>query len=28
VRGARFGGSGETLKVAVHVDQARQQTQT
>jgi transglutaminase-like putative cysteine protease len=28
VRGARFGGSGETLKVAVHVDQARQQAQT
>ncbi len=27
VRGTRFGGSGETLKVAVHVDQARQQTQ-
>src|SRR6476469_3177547 len=28
VRGARFGGSSETLKVAVHVDQARQQAQT
>ena len=28
VRGTRFGGSGETLKVAVHVDQARQQTQS
>ena len=28
VRGARSGGSGETLKVAVHVDQARQQAQT
>jgi transglutaminase-like putative cysteine protease len=27
VRGTRFGGSGETLEVAVHVDQARQQTQ-
>jgi transglutaminase-like putative cysteine protease len=27
VRGTRFGGSGETLKVAVHVDQARQQSQ-
>jgi transglutaminase-like putative cysteine protease len=27
VRGTRFGGSGETLKVAVHVDQARQQAQ-
>ena len=27
VRGTRFGGSGETLKVAVHVDQARQQGQ-
>ena len=27
VRGTRYGGSGETLKVAVHVDQARQQTQ-
>jgi transglutaminase-like putative cysteine protease len=28
VRGTRFGGGGETLKVAVHVDQARQQTQS
>ena len=28
VRGTRYGGSGETLKVAVHVDQARQQTQS
>jgi transglutaminase-like putative cysteine protease len=28
VRGTRFGGSGETLKVAVHVDQARHQTQS
>jgi transglutaminase-like putative cysteine protease len=28
VRGARFGGSGETLTVAVRVDQARQQAQT
>jgi len=28
VRGTRFGGSGETLAVAVHVEQARQQTQT
>jgi transglutaminase-like putative cysteine protease len=27
VRGTRFGGSGETLKVAVHVEQARQQAQ-
>ena len=27
VRGTRFGGGGETLKVAVHVDQARQQSQ-
>ena len=27
VRGTRYGGGGETLKVAVHVDQARQQTQ-
>jgi transglutaminase-like putative cysteine protease len=27
VRGTRFGGSGESLKVAVHVDQARQQAQ-
>ena len=27
VRGTRFGGSGETLKVAVHVAQARQQSQ-
>jgi transglutaminase-like putative cysteine protease len=28
VRGTRFGGNGETLKVAVHVDQARQQVQS
>jgi transglutaminase-like putative cysteine protease len=28
VRGNRFGGSGETLKVAVQVDQARHQTQS
>jgi transglutaminase-like putative cysteine protease len=28
VRGTRFGGGGETLKVAVHVDQARQQAQS
>jgi transglutaminase-like putative cysteine protease len=28
VRGTRFGGGGETLSVAVHVDQARQQAQT
>jgi len=28
VRGTRFGGAGETLKVAVHVDQARQQAQS
>jgi transglutaminase-like putative cysteine protease len=28
VRGTRFGGSGETLKVEVHVDQARRQAQT
>jgi len=28
VRGTRYGGSGETLKVAVHVDQARQQAQS
>jgi len=28
VRGTRYGGSGETLKVAVHVDQARQQSQS
>jgi transglutaminase-like putative cysteine protease len=28
VRGTRYGGSGETLKVAVHVEQARQQAQT
>ena len=28
VRGTRFGGGGETLKVAVRVDQARQQAQT
>ena len=28
VRGTRFGGSGETLAVAVRVEQARQQTQT
>ena len=27
VRGTRFGGSGETLKVAVQVEQARQQAQ-
>jgi len=27
VRGQRFGGNGETLQVAVHVDQARRQTQ-
>jgi transglutaminase-like putative cysteine protease len=27
VRGTRYGGGGETLKVAVHVDQARQQAQ-
>jgi transglutaminase-like putative cysteine protease len=27
VRGTRFGGSGETLKVAVHVDQAARQAQ-
>jgi transglutaminase-like putative cysteine protease len=27
VRGQRFGGSGEILQVAVHVDQARRQTQ-
>jgi transglutaminase-like putative cysteine protease len=27
VRGTRFGGGGETLNVAVHVDQARQQAQ-
>ncbi|MGH6665299.1 MAG: transglutaminase family protein [Pseudolabrys sp.] len=27
VRGTRYGGSGETLKVAVHVDQARHQAQ-
>ncbi len=27
VRGTRFGGSGETLKVAVHVDQAQRQSQ-
>lgn len=27
VRGTRYGGSGETLKVAVHVEQARQQAQ-
>ena len=27
VRGTRRGGDGETLKVAVHVDQARQQVQ-
>ena len=27
VRGTRYGGSGETLKVAVHVDQAQRQTQ-
>ena len=28
VRGTRYGGSGETLTVAVRVDQARQQTQS
>jgi transglutaminase-like putative cysteine protease len=28
VRGTRFGGGGETLKVAVHVDQARHQAQS
>ena len=28
VRGTRFGGSGETLKVAVHVDQAHRQSQS
>ncbi len=28
VRGTRYGGSGETLKVAVHVEQARQQSQS
>ncbi|HET9176189.1 MAG TPA: transglutaminase family protein, partial [Pseudolabrys sp.] len=28
VRGARFGGGGETLAVAVRVDQARRQAQT
>lgn len=28
VRGTRYGGQGETLKVAVHVAQARQQSQT
>jgi transglutaminase-like putative cysteine protease len=28
VRGTRYGGGGETLKVAVHVDQARQQAQS
>ncbi len=28
VRGTRYGGSGETLKVAVHVDQARHQAQS
>jgi transglutaminase-like putative cysteine protease len=28
VRGTRYGGRGETLKVAVHVDQARQQSQS
>jgi len=27
VRGTRYGGSGETLKVAVHVDQAQRQSQ-
>ena len=27
VRGTRFGGSGETLQVAVHVDQAQRQAQ-
>lgn len=28
VRGTRFGGGGETLKVEVHIDQARHQAQT
>ena len=28
VRGTRFGGGSETLKVAVHVDQAQRQTQS
>jgi transglutaminase-like putative cysteine protease len=28
VRGTRYGGQGETLKVAVHVEQARHQTQS
>jgi transglutaminase-like putative cysteine protease len=28
VRGTRYGGTGETLKVAVHVDQAQQQSQS
>jgi transglutaminase-like putative cysteine protease len=28
VRGTRYGGGGETLKVAVHVEQARQQAQS
>jgi transglutaminase-like putative cysteine protease len=28
VRGTRFGGTGETLKVAVHVDQAQRQSQS
>jgi transglutaminase-like putative cysteine protease len=28
VRGTRYGGNGETLKVAVHVEQARHQTQS
>jgi transglutaminase-like putative cysteine protease len=28
VRGTRFGGDGETLRVAVHVDQARRQSQS
>lgn len=28
VRGTRFGGGGETLKVAVHVDQAQRQSQS
>jgi len=28
VRGTRYGGSGETLKVAIHVEQARQQSQS
>lgn len=28
IRGTRFGGSGETLKVAVHVDQAQRQAQS